>query len=170
MSLDEVSVDGYWWNFQESIFTILSNIWHHQKSRQEPPCPPRLQEETWRTGWVLMGFLLSDLDEIFRNASLLYCLTYDTIKKSSGTSMSSKTPGRDLEDRVSLDGLSLIRFWWNFQESFSMIISNKLQTPKHYQEPPCPPRLQEETWRTGWVWTGFFWSDFGVIFRKASLW
>ena len=88
----------------------------------------------------------------------------------SGTFMSSYTPGRDLEDRVSLDGLSLVRFWWNFQESFSMIISNKLQTLKRYKEPLCPPRVQEETWRTGWVLMGFFWSDFDDIFRKASLW
>jgi hypothetical protein len=29
----------------------------------------------------MMGFLLMDLDEIFRKASLLYSLTSDTIKK-----------------------------------------------------------------------------------------
>ena len=33
---------------------------------QEPICPPRLQEGTWRTGKVLTGFLMLDSDEIFR--------------------------------------------------------------------------------------------------------
>ena len=27
------------------------------------PCPPGLQEETWRTGGVMTWFLMSDLDE-----------------------------------------------------------------------------------------------------------
>ena len=76
-----VSVDGSWWNFQESIFIMLFNIWHHQKSCQECPSSSRLQEETWRTGWVLMGFLLLHPDKIFRKASLLYSLTSDTIIK-----------------------------------------------------------------------------------------
>ena len=31
--------------------------------------PPRLQEETWRTGRVLTWFLMSDLNETFIEAS-----------------------------------------------------------------------------------------------------
>ena len=135
------------------IWLLILTFTYHIQHHQEPPCPPRLQEETWRTGWALMRFLLTDIDEIFRKASLLYCLTSDTIKKVvrnlhvlqdsrkrfkghgeswqgsrclivmklsgklprgcpnpltpfpmlSGTSMSSKTPGRDLKDMESLE-------------------------------------------------------------------
>ena len=41
---------------------------YHIQHHQEPPCPPRLQDETWRTGLFLMGFLCSDFDKIFRRA------------------------------------------------------------------------------------------------------
>ena len=63
------------------IWLLILTFTYHIQHHQEPPCPPRLQEETWRTGWALMRFLLMDIDEIFRKASLLYCLTSDTIKK-----------------------------------------------------------------------------------------
>ena len=45
-------------------------IWDHHQVRQEPPCPPRPQEETWRTGGVLTGFLMSNIHETFRETSL----------------------------------------------------------------------------------------------------
>ena len=35
---------------------------------QDHPCPPRLQEGTWRIGGDLMRFLMLDLDETFRKA------------------------------------------------------------------------------------------------------
>ena len=40
---------------------MFTSIEDHHKVCQEPPCPPRLQEQTWRTGGVLTGFLRSNL-------------------------------------------------------------------------------------------------------------
>ena len=47
-----------------------------------------------------------DLDKTFRKASLKNSLTPSTAK--SRTFLSSKTPGRDLEDRWSLDELPFV--------------------------------------------------------------
>ena len=58
---------------------------------------------SWRTGGVFTRFLMLDLDETFSKASNGY---YDTLMTSPDpfrTSISSKTLGRDLEDRWSLD-------------------------------------------------------------------
>ena len=56
---------GSWWNLYRRVIRMLPFIWHHLQVCQEPPCPPKLQEGTWRTGKVLIGFLTFDLDEIF---------------------------------------------------------------------------------------------------------
>ena len=88
---------------------------------------------------------------------------------ASGTSMSSKTPGRDLEDRWSLDRLPDVQYSWNFQGSFFRMFSTIWDHYKVHQEPPRPPRPQEETWRTGGVLTGFLMSNLHETFRKASL-
>jgi hypothetical protein len=56
----------------------------------------------------MKGFLLMDLDEIFRKASLLYSLTLTPSKKLSGMSIPSQTPRRDLDYRLSLDGVSIV--------------------------------------------------------------
>ena len=48
---------------------------------QEPPHPPRLQGETWRTGGALTGFLLLDLDETFIEASEGRSLSSDTTSR-----------------------------------------------------------------------------------------
>ena len=50
---------------------IVSLILDHHQVRQEPPCHPRLLEETWSIGGVLIGFLISNLDENFRKAPQL---------------------------------------------------------------------------------------------------
>ena len=39
---------------------MFSSILDHHQLRQEPPRPPRPQEETWRTGGVLTGFNLHE--------------------------------------------------------------------------------------------------------------
>ena len=113
-SLDKVSDVRSWWNFHRSFWSIIPIIWHHLQVHEDSPYPPRLQEETWRTGGALTGFLL--------------------FPSFSGTSTSSKTPGRDLEDRWSLDKVSDVRSWWNFHKSFwSMIpiIRHHLQFHHH---------------------------------------
>ena len=152
---------------------IIPIIWHHLQVHQEPPHPPRLQEETWRTGGVLIGFVMLDLDETFTEASEWWSLSYDT---------SSKTPGRDLKDRWSLDKVSDVGYWWNFHRNFWRIIhiiwhqllvhQESLQV---HQEPPFSPRLQEETWRTmefWWVsgvgsWWNLTWSHLLVHIQHA---
>ena len=123
-SLDRVSDVGSWWNFHRSFWSMIPIIWHHLQVHQESTHPPRLQKETWRIGGALTGFLL--------------------FPSFSGTSTFSRTPGRDLEDRWSLERVSDVRSWWNF-----------LLFPS-FQEPPHPPRLQGETWRTGGVFTDFW--------------
>ena len=112
---------------------MIPIIWHHLQVHQDSPHPPRLQEETWRTGGALTGFLL--------------------FLSFSGTSTSSKTPGRDLEDRWCLNKVSDFGSWWNFHRSFWSMIPFIWHHLQVHQETPCPPRLQEETWRTGEILT-----------------
>ena len=64
--------------------------------------------------------------------------------------MSSKTPGRDLEDRWSLDRFSDVESWWKFNRSFWRMIPIIWHHLQVHQEPPCPPRLQEESWQGSW--------------------
>ena len=91
------------------------------------------------------------------------------IPGSSGTSMSSKTPGRDLEDRWSLDIVSVVGSSWNFHRSFWRMIPIIWHNVQIHQEPPYPPRLQEETWRTGGVLTGFLMLDLEAASEGWSL-
>ena len=58
-----------WWKFHCSFLRMHPPTWHHLQVHQEPPCPPRLQEESKRTCGVLTGFLKSNLDENFTEAS-----------------------------------------------------------------------------------------------------
>ena len=88
----------------------------------------------------------------------------------SGTSMSSKTPGRDLEDRLRLDKVPEVGSWWNFLWSFLLMIISSWHHPHPGQEPPYPPRLQEGTYRTDWVLTRFLKSDLDETFCEASYW
>ena len=57
----------------------------------------------------------------------------------SGTSMSSKTPESDLEDRWSLDTVSDYGSWWNFRRSFRWIVQLLRHHLKVHQEPPWLP-------------------------------
>ena len=72
LDLDRVFDVIFRWDFQWSCQWMLPLIWHHLKVYQELSCPPGLQEETWRTGGVLTGFLMSYLDETFKEASLIW--------------------------------------------------------------------------------------------------
>jgi len=216
--VNKVSDVGSWWNFQISFWRMIPIIWHHLHVHQEPPCPPRLQEETWRTGGVLTGFLMKDNDVTSTKASEGWYLSSDTASRfirnlnvlqnsrkrlggqveswqgfwcwilmklsqkllkydpyhmtpppgSSGTSTSSKTPGRDLEDRWSLDRVCDVGSWWNLHRSFWSMIPIIWHHLQVYQEPPHPPRLQGETWRTGGVLTGFLMLDLDETFTEAS--
>ena len=56
---------------------------HHLQVHQEPPSPPRLQEETLMIGVVVTSFLMLDLDETFSKASLGYFEYPDTISSST---------------------------------------------------------------------------------------
>ena len=87
----------------------------------------------------------------------------------SGTSLSSKTPGGDLEDRRSLDRLFLNQSSSNLQGTFLGIFQPFQHHLKVSQEHPCPPRLQEETWRTEGVLTGFLSTNHLQTCSKHSL-
>jgi len=60
---------------------MLSSILDHHQVHQEPQRPPRLQEETRRTGGVLTCFLRFNLHETLREASLGYSLPSETITR-----------------------------------------------------------------------------------------
>ena len=75
---DKVLDVGSWWNFQICLWMMIPIIWYHLQVHQEPPCPPTLQEETWRTGGILTRFLMLDLDETFTEASERWSLISDT--------------------------------------------------------------------------------------------
>ena len=148
-SLDLVPNVQSWLKFHWSFQRMPLPIWHHLQVNQEPPCPPRLQEETKRQVEYWLLFLMFNPDETFTEVSKWCPLLSDTISRfirnlhvlqdsrkrlrgqveswlgswcsilmkisiklptnaptyltpspgSSGTSISSKTPGRDLEDR-----------------------------------------------------------------------
>ena len=71
--------------------------------------PPRLQGETWRTGGVLTGFLMSNLHETFREASLGLSHPSDTITRCIRNLHVLQDSRRDLEDRWSLDRVSVVQ-------------------------------------------------------------
>ena len=87
----------------------------------------------------------------------------------SGTSMSSKTPGGNLEDRRSLDRLFVNKSSSKLQETFLGMYQPFQHHLKVSQEHPCPPRLQEETWRTEGVLTGFLSTNHLQTCSKHSL-
>ena len=154
--------------FKQTPLGMFQPFWHHLQVSQEHPFPPRLQEETWRTGGVLTGFFSTNHHQTCRKYSLVYFNPSNTISKClrnihvlqdsrrrlggqeeswqafcqpinfklarnipgdsstlltpspsvSGTSMSSKTPGGHLEDRLSLDALLMHQSSWNFHQTF----------------------------------------------------
>ena len=86
----------------------------------------------------------------------------------SGTSMSSKTPGSDLEDRRSLDTVSDYGSWGNFHWRFRWIVPFIWHHLQIHQEPSCPPRLQEMTWWIGGILTQFLTMDLDETFTEVS--
>ena len=86
----------------------------------------------------------------------------------SGMSMTSKTPGRDLEERWSLDMVPYVRSWWNFCRHFWWMFPPIWHHLQIYQECPCPPQLWEETSSTGGVLTWFLMSDHYETFTDSS--
>ena len=63
--LDMVFLVRIEWNFQHRFWIHLQTGWHQFQDSQEPTCPPRLQHDTWRTGKVLTGLFMSELNETF---------------------------------------------------------------------------------------------------------
>ena len=66
------------------VIRMLPLVLHHLRVHQEPPCPPRLHKEAWRTCRVLIGFFMLDFDEIFRASSEGWHMSYDTFSRLSG--------------------------------------------------------------------------------------
>ena len=87
---------------------------------------------------------------------------------ASRTSKSSTTPGRDLEDRWSLDKIPDVGSWWNFQWCFLGILWTSWHLLQLHQDHPSPPRLQEETWRIGGVLTRFLILDVDETYEHLA--
>ena len=58
----------HWWNIHRNFWRRFLPIWHHLQVNPENPCPPRLLEETWKSGKILTWFQMSDFDETFTKA------------------------------------------------------------------------------------------------------
>ena len=112
---------------------MTPNIWHQLQVHQEPLCSPWLQEETWRTGGVLTGSLILDVDKTSTEASEVWYISSDTTSCAPGTAMSYLILGRNnLEDRWCLDRLPDIGSWWKFHRSFIMDAPIHSKTPWRY--------------------------------------
>ena len=98
-SLDRVCDIGSWWNFLRSFWMMIPIIWHTLQDSREGLGG---KVESWQGFWCWFLMKLSQK-----------LLKYDPYHMtpppgSSGISTSSKTPGRDLEDRWSLDRVSAV--------------------------------------------------------------
>ena len=155
---------GSWWNFEKIFTEVLWVPWHHLHLNEEHPCPQRLQEETCRIDGVLTNFLMLDIDETVSKASLGYYEYFDTISNPNKKIHFPKTPGRDLENRWSLDKVPDHGSWWNFLWCFEYFhtISNSIKNIHVLW-------LQQETWRIGGVLTRFLMLYLDETFSKASL-
>ena len=148
-----------YYEYSDTISSSIKNIHILQDSRKILGG----QVESWWSSWCWIFMKLSGK----LPGDIMSALTPSPAP--SRTSMSSKTPGRDLEDRCSLGKVPDVGSWWNFQYSFPGILC----VPWHYlqlhQEHPHPPRLQEETLRIGGVLMRFLLLDLNETFSKASL-
>ena len=159
LDLDETFYKAFQGYFEDhdTISSSIKNVPLLQNSRK------RLggYTESWRASWCWILMKVS--------AKLPWDIlnTLTPSPASPRTSLSSKTPWKDLEDRWSLDKLPDVRFWWNFQYSFPGIILVPWHHQQLNQECPCPARLQEETCRIGEVLTMFLMSNLDESFSKA---
>ena len=139
-------------------------IWHHLQVHQECPCPPRLREETWRIGGVLMRFLMSDLDDTFTDTSDECFLPSDTISRSIRTiHVLLESQKRHGGQEKSWHGC-----WYQILIKLSLTLW--MDVPSHLtpSPDPCPLGLQEETWRTNGVLTWFLMPDLDETFTDTS--
>ena len=179
-SLDRVPDVGSWWKFYRSFIKMLPFIWPKLQVHQEPPCPPRLQKETWRKGGVLTGlliwdvhqdktwnrwqllrgFLMLDLAENFIEASYRCSHSSDQNSGSIRNLHVLQASGRDMEKSWTLEGpwcCILMKFHRSFMkmlQDYRKRHGGKMESwlkPQVYHEPPYPPRLQEETWLGVWI-------------------
>ena len=111
------------------------------------------QVESWQGFWCWILMKLSQ--KLLKGDP--YHLTPPPV--SSGISMSFKTPGKDLEDRWSLDMVPHVRSWWNFYRHILWMSPPIWHHLKVHQECPSPPSLLEETRKAGKVLKWFLMSD-----------
>ena len=158
--LDETFTEASagWTLSSDTTTRFIRNLHVHQDSRK------RLggKVESWHSFWLWILIKLSPKVQM----DLPFPLTPSP--DPSGTYMSSKTPGSDLEDRSNLDTVSDYGSWWNFHRSFRWIVPLLRHHLKVHQEPSYPPRLQEVTWRIGGVLTQFLTMDLDETFTEGS--
>ena len=106
VSLDRFPDDGSWWNFKGSFSRMFSISRFIRNPHVLQDSRKRLggQGESWQGSWWFILMKLSG--KLSKNVS--YQLTPPS--GSSWTTMSFKTPGRDLVDRVGLGRVSTVIF------------------------------------------------------------
>ena len=128
---------------------------------------PSLQRYTWRIGVVLTGLFLSELNETFtiglKYFSKQLALSFRTLRNQPVLQDSRKTLGGQVESCCPFNAQIFMKFSPNILGT-----NMDLLTPQGgCQEPPCPPRLQEVTWRIGGFLTQFLTMDLDETFTEG---
>ena len=143
-----------WINFHSNFIGLIHVIWNHLQVHQELPCPLRLQEGSLRTPSAgLSGTSKSPERDLEDRSRLRWNLhnnfsCVDTYHlQCPGTSMSSKTPGRDLEIGVlSRFLIFTVASWYKILVKVSYKLLNVCTC--HMQPFILVPANQEGTWMT----------------------
>ena len=116
----------------------------------------------WRKWWILTGFLMTNLDELWNPASSWYFWLIKMIIKVNPIHEGSNSR---MEDWVVLDRVPNDESWWNLKHSFFMIFLTHLDDLTR-----TTPSMKHPTpgWRMGWFLTGFLMTNLDEIWKRAS--
>ena len=153
-----------WWNFHRHFWWMFPPIWHHLQVHQECPCPPRLQEETWRTGGVLTWFLMSDPDETFTDTYDGCSLPFDTISRSARNVHVLLDSSKGLGGQVESQHTSWSQILIKLSQMLLMDVPSHLTLSPGHQK----IRIYEDIWKTWKVFTWFLMSDLDETFTDTS--
>ena len=127
---------GSWWpilmKFEIQLLDGVSD-----PSRWPSPTNQSIKDPTpgWRTGVILTGFLMTNLDEIWNTASP-WC-SWLTKITNSNQSIHQGSNSR-MEDGGHLDGVLDDLSWWNLKHSFSILF---LTDQDDWLQLVCPSRI-----------------------------
>ena len=160
LTLDKVADVLSWWKFHRNLQMMLPPIWHNLQVHQEPPCPPKLWEETLWKVWVLSVFQMFCFNENFTEASKWcslktnYLLMY--YLDENFTEASLKTRRRDLEVESWQGSKMLLK-------DASSYLSPSLGSSGSSMSSLTQRRDLEDRWRI-WQLIGFLMSDLEETF------